>query len=215
MKIRSVFKKLFLPITTALSLTVMVSSCGNVAEQLGSIGGGGLNFDSKERQIIGQARGVGILLGAGTGYAIAKNNNESEIGGVIAGGVAGGVLGDLVGKKQARNARNARLNNDQLKNLLTRARANNKRLADYNRNLKKRVAECRAAEPAKRKQLAKASVREADRAIAKTDKLVSERKKNSVNLVSSQRAQYNRETAKAQSLRGELARSRNSLAGMY
>lgn len=207
-------RKFFVPTALALSATLLVSSCGTTAEQLGSFGSGGLHYDRKEKQIIGQARGVGMLLGAGAGYAIAKNNNKSRLGGALAGATAGGLIGDLVGKKQATKARNARLNNDQLRNLISRARANNKKLADYNRQMRQRIAVIRAADPSKRAQMAKLDRIKADRAIVQTDQLIKERKKDSAQLVSSQRAQYNAEISKAQSLRSELVRNRNTLAGM-
>ncbi len=101
MKLRTIIKKVSLPTAVALVITMTATSCGTTAERIGSIGGGSIKFDSRERQILGQARGVGTVLGAAGGYMVAKNNGKSRLGGALAGASIGGLIGNAAGTSQA------------------------------------------------------------------------------------------------------------------
>lgn len=211
MKLRKLIKKVSLPTTVALMFTITLSNCGTTAEGIGSIGGTSLHFDSKERQILGQARAVGTLVGAGAGYMIAKNNKKNRLGGALAGAAAGGLIGDIIGRGQATKARNARLNNDQLRALIASAKANNRKIAAYNKQTKTRIAKIRAAAPSERSKLAKIERKKADKALADIDALNKKRRADAVKLAPSQRSQYLAVTKQSERERATLAASRNTL----
>lgn len=214
MKLKNIIKKVSLPTAVALVITLTATSCGTTAEQLGSIGGGSIKFDSRERQILGQARGIGTVLGAAAGYAIAKNNGGSRLGGALAGASIGGLLGNAVGTNQANKARNSRLTNTQLRTLLARAKENNRQIAAANRRAKQRIAAARAASASDRSKMARSGRLKADRDIAQVDSFIKKRKAAAVKLHGSQRSQYLAVNREAERERAALLRSRNTLAGM-
>lgn len=216
MKMMKLFRKLSLPIATMLSVTMLLSSCGSTAEGIGGIGQkgtlGGLNYDSKERQILGQARGVGSLIGAGAGAAIANNNGVNPLAGALIGGILGGLGGDAVGKAQANKARNKRLSNDNMRSMISTVRSNNNRLAAYNRKVARRLAEIRKAKSSDRAAMAKAEYSSVNRAVKTTDKRIKQLETTKTSLAGSQAAELNTEIRKAKSERASLAGHRNTLA---
>lgn len=216
MKMMKLFRRLSVPTAALMSLTMLFSSCGDLADGLGSVGGGGqvgeLAYDRQERQILGQARGVGTALGAAAGYAIARNNGGNGLTGALLGGLIGAAAGDAVGKNQANKARQKRLDNNTLRSMIAAARANNARLAAYNRKVARRIAQIRAASKAERASLAKAERISVDRAIQKTDAMIQQREAAKVKLAGSQRAELDREIRIAKSERATLARHRSTLA---
>ena len=209
------FRHLSIPTAAIMSITLLFSSCGDVAEGIGSIGGGGqvgeLAYDSKERQILGQARGVGAALGAAAGYAIARNNGMGGLGGALIGGLIGAAAGDGIGKAQANKARQKRLDNNTLRGMIAAARANNARLAAYNRKVARRIAQIRAANAAERAKLAKSERISVDRAIKKTDQMIQQREATRKKLSGSQASQLAVEIRKAKSERATLASHRSKL----
>lgn len=216
MKIMHIFRHLSVPTAGLLALTMLFSSCGNVAQNIGSIGSRGtvgeLSYDAKEKQILGQARGAGALLGAAAGYAIGRNNSIGGLGGALLGGVIGAAAGDGVGKAQANKAKAKRLDNNTLRSMITSARANNARLVAYNRKVANRIAQIRAAKSSERAAMAKAEKSSVDRAIKQTDTMIQQREKAKTQLAGSQRAELDREIRKAKSERATLARHRTELA---
>ncbi len=216
MKIMTLFRHLSVPTSAAVAVTMMFSSCGDLASGIGSIGGRGqvgeLAYDAQETKILGQARGVGTLVGAGLGYAIARNNGGNGLAGALIGGLIGAAAGDGIGKAQANKARQKRLDNNTLRSMIASARANNARLAAYNRKVAARIAQIRAASAAERAALAKSERISVDRAIQTTDKMIREREATSVKLAGSQRAELDREIRIAKSERATLARHRSTLA---
>lgn len=211
-----IFRGLSLPTAALLSITMLFSSCGQTAESIGSIGGRGqigeLAYDSKERQILGQARGVGALVGAAAGFAIAKNNNKSQLGGALLGGLIGAGVGDAVGRGQANKARQKRLDNNTLRSMIASAKANNARLAAYNRKVERRLAQIRAAKATERAKMASAERKSVDRAIASTDRMIKERETTRSKLTGYQASQLAVEIRKAKSERATLASHRSKLA---
>jgi len=216
MKLMNVFRALSLPTAAILSMTMLFSSCGQTAENIGSIGSGGqvgeLSYDSKERQILGQARGVGALVGAAAGFAIAKNNKKSQLGGALLGGILGAAAGDAIGRGQANKARNKRLDNNTLRSMIASARANNARLAAYNRKVDRRIAQIRAAKASDRAKMARTERKSVDRAIASTDKMIQQRETTRSKLTGSDASQLAVEIRKAKSERATLANHRSKLA---
>jgi len=216
MKIMKLFRRFVVPTAALMSVTMLCSSCGDVADGLGSIGGKGqvgeLAYDAQERKILGQARGVGALLGAAAGYAIDANNGGNGVAGILAGGLIGGLAGDAVGKNQANTARQKRLDNATLRSMITSARANNARLAAYNRKVARRIAELRAANSAERAKLAKSERISVDRAIKSTDTMIQQREATRAKLSGSQASQLAVEIRKAKSERATLASHRSKLA---
>ena len=183
----------------------------------GSAGGtlGGPGYDQQEQRIINQARTVGAVVGAGAGYAIARNNSSndlSRLGGAALGGLVGGLAGDAIGKTQADKARAKRLDNEQVRSLVAATRANNERLVAYNRKVANRIAQIRKAEAAERSALAKAELPAVDRAIKQTDQLIQQREADRSMLAGSERSQLERENRTAKSERAELVSHRNELA---
>ena len=83
MKMMQLFRKLSLPIAAMLSATMLLSSCGSTAQSMGTVGG--LDYDAKEQKILGQARGVGALVGAGAGAVIAKQAGINPLAGALVG----------------------------------------------------------------------------------------------------------------------------------
>ena len=211
-----IFRGLSLPTAALLSITMLFSSCGQTAESIGSIGGRGqigeLAYDSKERKILGQARGVGALVGAAAGFAIAKNNNKSQLGGALLGGLIGAGVGDAVGRGQANKARQKRLDNNTLRSMIASAKANNARLAAYNRKVERRLAQIRAAKATERAKMASAERKSVDRAIASTDRMIKERETTRSKLTGYQASQLAVEIRKAKSERATLASHRSKLA---
>lgn len=198
--------------------TLLVSSCasptGGVAG-FGSSGGtiGPLNYDSQERQIIDQARIGGALVGATAGYLIAKNSGADRLGGAAIGGLLGGLAGDSVGKSQANNAQNARLDNDQLRQAIASARKNNDRLAAYNARVAARIAELRRKSAVERAALARAELKEVDASLSSTQTYTSSRGSAKAKMPPTQASQYasemrrgEREQARLSSYRSELAK---------
>lgn len=210
------FRHLSVPTSAAVAVTMMFSSCGDLATGLGTIGGGGqvgeLAYDAQETKILGQARGVGTALGAAAGYMIARNNGGNGLGGALIGGLLGAAAGDGIGKAQANKARQKRLDNNTLRGMIASARKNNARLAAYNRKVANRIAQIRSANKAERASLAKAERISVDRAIKNTDKMIQQRQATSAKLAGSQRAQLDREIRVAKSQRATLARHRSTLA---
>lgn len=217
MKLMNVFRTLSLPTAAILSMTMLFTSCGQTAEGIGSIGSGGqvgeLSYDAKERQILGQARGVGALVGAAAGYAIARNNKQSQLGGALLGGLLGAAAGNAIGQNQANKARNKRLDNNTLRSMIASARANNARLAAYNRKVDRRIAQIRAAKASDRAKMARTERKSVDRAIASTDKMIRERETTKSKLAGHQADQLAVEIRKAKAERNVLASHRSKLAG--
>ncbi len=197
---------------------MLFSSCGDVAQNIGSIGSRGtvgeLSYDAKERQILGQARGVGTLVGAAAGYAIARNNGIGGLGGALIGGLIGAAAGDGIGKAQANKAKAKRLDNNTLRSMIASARANNERLVAYNRKVANRIAQIRAANSSERAAMARAEKSSVDRAIASTDKMIQQRETTLKKLPSSQANQLAVEIRKAKSQRNVLA-SHSAKLGSY
>ncbi|MFK7910248.1 MAG: glycine zipper domain-containing protein [Akkermansiaceae bacterium] len=216
MKMMKLFRQLSMPTAALTLMTMLVSSCGDVADGIGSIGGGGqvgeLAYDSQERKILGQARGVGTAVGATAGYFIAKNNGMGSGVGALLGAALGAAAGDAIGKNQANKARQKRLDNNTLRGMIASARKNNARLAAYNRKVARRIAQIRSASRAERASLAKSERISVDRAIKKTDQMIQQRQSTSAKLAGSQRAQLDREIRIAKSERATLARHRSTLA---
>lgn len=216
MKMMKLFRQLSVPTAALLSITLLLSSCGNTAQSIGSIGQRGtvgeLSYDAKERQILGQARGVGALVGAGAGYAIGRNNGGNGLAGALIGGLVGAAAGDGIGKAQANKARNKRLSNNDLRTMVSAMRTNNNRLAAYNRKVARRLAQIRAAKASDRAKMAKAEKGSIDRAIASTDKRIKQGEKSKMQLAGSQRAALDREIRTAKSERATLARQRTEMA---
>lgn len=212
------FRHLSVPTAGILALSMLFSSCGDVAQNIGSIGSRGtvgeLSYDAKERQILGQARGVGTLVGAAAGYAIARNNGIGGLGGALIGGIIGAAAGDGIGKAQANKAKAKRLDNNTLRSMIASARANNARLVAYNRKVANRIAQIRAAKSSERAAMAKAEKSSVDRAIASTDRVIQQREKALKKLPSSQAPQLAVEIRKAKSQRGILA-SHSAKLGSY
>lgn len=213
-----IFRHLSVPTAGILALSMLFSSCGDVAQNIGSIGSRGtvgeLSYDAKERQILGQARGVGTLVGAAAGYAIARNNGIGGLGGALIGGIIGAAAGDGIGKAQANKAKAKRLDNNTLRSMIASARANNARLVAYNRKVANRIAQIRAAKSSERAAMAKAEKSSVDRAIASTDRVIQQREKALKKLPSSQAPQLAVEIRKAKSQRGILA-SHSAKLGSY
>ena len=216
MKIMKLFRHLSVPTTAIMSVTLLFSSCGDMAESIGSIGGGGqvgeLAYDSKERQILGQARGIGTAVGATAGYFIAKNNGMGSGVGALLGAAIGAAAGDGIGKAQANKARQKRLDNNTLRSMIASARANNARLAAYNRKVARRIAQIRAASASERSKLAKSERISVDRAIKKTDTMIQQRESAKANLAGPQANQLAVEIRKAKAERNVLASHRSTLA---
>lgn len=216
MKMMKLFRCLSVPTTALLSITLLLSSCGNTAQSIGAIGQRGtvgeLSYDAKEQKILGQARGVGALVGAGAGYAIGRNNGGNGLAGALIGGLVGAAAGDGIGKAQANKARSKRLSNNDLRSMITSARANNARLAAYNRKVARRLAEIRSAKASDRAKMAKAEKASVDRAIASTDKMIKQREASRSKMTSSQASQLAVEIRKAKSERATLASHRSKLA---
>jgi len=209
------FKRLSVPTAALLSISMLLSSCGNTAQSIGSIGQRGsvgeLSYDAKERKILGQARGVGALVGAGAGYAIARNNGGNGLAGALLGGIIGAAAGDGIGKSQANKAKAKRLSNSNLRSMLASARSNNARLAAYNRKVARRLAEIRAAKSTDQAKMARAEKASVNRAIASTDKMIKEREKARSKMTGSQSSQLAVEIRKAKSERATLASHRSKL----
>jgi hypothetical protein len=215
MKIMKLFRKFSLPITAMLSVTMLLSSCGSTAESIGSIGSGsvgGLNYDSKERQILGQARGVGALVGAAAGAAIAENNGVNPIAGALVGGLLGVAGGDAVGKHQANKARNKRLSNDDMRKMIASVRANNQRLVDYNRKVARRIAQIKAAKSTDRSKMASSEYRSVKKAVKDTDKRIASLERTKSSLSGSQRQSFDVELRRAKSQRATLVSHSNELS---
>lgn len=216
MKMMTLFRKISLPIAAMLSVTMLLSSCGSTAESIGGWGQkgtiGGLNYDSKERQILGQARGVGALVGAGAGALIAKNAGVNPIAGALIGGLIGGIGGDAVGKAQANKAKNKRLSNQNMRDMISAVRRNNNKLAAYNRKVARRIAEIRNAKSSERAAMAKSEYRSVNNAIKSTDARIKQMETTLTKLPSSQSSELNREIRKAKSSRSELAGHRTTLS---
>lgn len=196
---------------------MLLSGCATTG---GGYSGGTLGdpgYDQQEQRIINQARGVGAVAGAGLGYAIARNNSSSDasrVAGAAAGALLGGLAGDAIGKSQANQARQARLDNEQTRNLIAATRANNERLAAYNRKVAARVAQIRKAEAAERASMAKAELPAVDRAIKQTDQLIQQREADRSMLAGSERSEMERQNSVARSERAELVSHRNDLASL-
>lgn len=176
---------------------------------------GGLDYDHQERKIINQATGVGAVAGAAAGYAIARNNSSSDasrIGGAALGGLLGGLAGRGIGTAQANKARSVRLDNEQMRNVLAEVRANNDRLAAYNRKVDRRIAEIRKADKEQQAALAKAELGSVDKAIKETDQMIEQNESDATMLAGSQQSELVRENRKAKSQRAELVAHRNELA---
>lgn len=207
------FKFLSVPASITVCVSVLLSSCATT----GGMGGGQLgelDYDYRERQIINQGRAVGAIAGAGAGYAIARNNSSSDgsrIAGALAGGLLGGLAGDAVGKAQANKARELRLDNASMANLIASVRADNARLVAYNQKVARRIAEIRRAESEQRAKLAKAELSSVNRAIKETDKLVDRNESDSSQLAGSQRGELDRENRKIKSQRQVLVSHRDEL----
>ena len=216
MKMMKLFRRLSVPTIALLSVSLLLSSCGNTAQSIGSIGSRGtvgeLSYDAKERQILGQARGVGTLLGAGAGYAIARNNGGNGLAGALIGGLVGAAAGDGIGKAQANKAKSKRLSNNNLRSMIASARANNERLAAYNRKVARRIAQIRAANASEQAKMARAEKTSVDRAIASTDKMIQQRETARSKMTGSQASQLAVEIRKAKSERATLASHRSKLA---
>ena len=209
MKTVKLLKRISAPAMALLTMPLLLSSCGTTAEGIGSIGQGNsvgeLKYDARERQILGQARGIGTLVGASAGYAIAKNNGGNELTGALIGGLLGAVAGDSIGTSQANQARNKRLSNDNLRSMLASARANNAKLAAYNRQVAKRLAEIRAAKASDQAKMARAQRASVKRAITDTDKMIKDREAARSKMTGSQASQLAVEIRKAKSERATLA----------
>jgi len=216
MKMMKLFRRLAVPTTALLSVSLLLSSCGNTAQSIGSIGSRGtvgeLSYDAKERQILGQARGVGTLLGAGAGYAIARNNGGNGLAGALIGGLIGAAAGDGVGKAQANKAKNKRLSNNNLRSMIASARTNNARLAAYNRKVANRIAQIRAASSSEQAKMARAEKTSVNRAIASTDKMIKQRETAKAKMAGPQANQLAVEIRKAKAERNVLAGHRSTLA---
>lgn len=216
MKTLRLFRKLSLPTAAMLSITLLLSSCGSTAEGIGSIGQkgqvGGINYDSQERKILGQARGVGALVGAAAGLAIARRTGVNPIAGALLGGIIGAAGGDAVGKKQANKAKNKRLSNENMKQMISAVRSNNNKLAAYNRKVARRIAAIRSAESSKRASMAKAEYRSVNSAIKQTDSRIKNMETTKTKLSGSQSSQLAVEIRKAKSERATLANHRTILS---
>lgn len=216
MKITQLFRKISLPTAAFLSVTMLLSSCGSTAEGIGSIGQkgtiGGINYDSQERKILGQSRAVGALAGAGAGALIAKRTGANPLAGALIGGIIGTIGGDVVGKKQADKAKAKRLSNDTMKQMIASVRANNNRLAAYNRKVAQRIAAIRNAKSSERASMAKAEYSSVNSAIKQTDKRIAQMEKKKIQLAGSQEGQLTVEIRRAKSERATLAGHRTTLS---
>ncbi len=201
----------------ASAMPLGLTNCGATAESFGGVGTrsavGSIGFDSKERQILGQARAVGSVAGAGIGYLIAKRTGQSRLAGAAIGGLLGGVLGDQVGKGQANTAKNKRLSNQNLQSMIAAAKDNNRKLAAYNRRVAQRIAQLKTKSRAERSQLAKSERKSVDSAIKQTDRIIGDRQATAAKLHGSDRAMLAREIRIAQNHRATLAKQRQALVG--
>ena len=201
----------------ASAMPLGLTNCGATAESIGGVGTrsavGNIGFDSKERRILGQARGVGTAVGAGLGYLIAKKTGHNRLAGAGLGALLGGALGDQVGKNQANNAKRKRLSNQNLRGMIAAAKENNRKLAAYNRRVDRRIAELRSKSRAERGRLARTERKSVDSAIKQTDSLIKSRQVTAAKLHGSDKAMLAREIRIAQNHRATLAKQRQTLVG--
>jgi hypothetical protein len=189
--------------------TLFLSSC---ASQTGTIGD--LSYDAKEQQIINQARAVGAAGGAAAGYLIGKNNDIGGLGGAALGALLGGVAGDAVGKNQAQNAQDVRLNNDQLREAIAITRENNDRLVAYNRSVATRIAEIRRKPKEEQSLLAKAELKDVKVSLKETEEYTDNRKASQAKMPESQASAYATEIRRGEREQTRLAGYRDELQKM-
>jgi len=207
-------KPLSILIAALACVSIFLTGCAATGGGGGMLGGGP-GYDYKEHKIMNQATGVGAVVGAGAGYAIARNNsssNSSRIAGAALGGLLGAGAGRAVGTAQANKARGKRLDNDSMRRLVAETRANNTRLAAYNRKVDRRIAEIRKAEKDKQASLAKAELTSVNRAIKDTDKMIEQNQSSATMLTGTQQDELVRENRKAKTQRDELVAHRDELS---
>ncbi len=207
-----------LPVCFLAAASLFISSCASPSGGIAGMGSSGtigpLSYDGQERQIIDQARVGGALLGATAGYFIAKESGGSRLGGAALGGLVGGLAGDAVGKGQANQAKQARLDNDSLRNAIASARKNNDRLEAYNRKVAARIAELRRKPAAERASLAKAELKDVDNSLKSTQSYTSSRSVAKSKMPPTQASQYASETRRGEREQARLASYRSELAKM-
>jgi hypothetical protein len=189
--------------------TLFLSGC---ASQTGTIGD--LSYDAKEQQIINQSRAVGAVGGAAAGYFIGRNNDIGGLGGAALGGLLGGVAGDAVGKKQAQNAQEVRLSNDQLREAIAVTRQNNDRLVAYNRSVATRIAEIRRKPKEEQPLLAKAELNDVKVSLKETEEYTDNRKASQAKMPESQASAYATEIRRGEREQTRLAGYRDELQKM-
>ncbi|MGJ8657970.1 MAG: hypothetical protein ACSHX6_16095 [Akkermansiaceae bacterium] len=216
-KMRMQKMRVLLVCMLASAMPVGLTNCGATAESIGGVGTrsavGSIGYDSKEKQILGQARAVGAVGGAIAGALLADKLGIKNSEGAILGGLLGGVIGNQVGKNQANNAKNKRLSNQNLQSMIAAAKDNNRKLAAYNRRVDQRIAQLRAKSAAERKQLARVERKSVDNAIKQTDSLIQSRQATVAKLHGSDKAMLAKEVRIAQNHRATLAKQRQTLVG--
>lgn len=201
----------------ASAMPLGLTNCGATAESIGGVGTrsalGSIGYDSKEKQILGQARAGGAIGGVIVGGLLAKKLGLKTSEGAIIGGLLGGVFGNQVGKGQANNAKNKRLSNQNLTSMIAAAKDNNIKLAAYNNRVAQRIAQLKSKSIAERSQLAKSERKSVDSALKQTDTLIKSRQATVAKLHGSDKAMLAREVRIAQNHRATLAKQRQTLVG--
>lgn len=183
----------------------------------GGVGGGEVGvttFDQQETRILNQARAVGAASGAAAGAVLARNSKIGSAGGAAIGLVAGLLAGEIAGRAQANNAKEIRLENDQLRELVAAAKANNDKLAASNRRVAQRIAELRKVGASERSQLAKAELGDVDATLKNVDEMNSSRRNMMASLPKSQANELSAEVRRGESERAKLASYRSELNKM-
>lgn len=216
-KIKIKKMRVLLTCLLASAMPLGLTNCGATAESIGGVGTrsavGSIGYDSKEKQILGQARAGGAIGGAIVGGLLAKKLGLKTSEGAIIGGLLGGVFGNQVGKGQANNAKNKRLSNQNLMSMIAAAKDNNIKLAAYNNRVAQRIAQLKSKSKAERSQLAKSERKSVDSALKQTDTLIKSRQATVAKLHGSDKAMLAREVRIAQNHRATLAKQRQTLVG--
>ncbi len=178
---------------------------------------GGIGYDGQEKRILNEARIGGALVGAGAGALIANATDNNVAAGAALGGLGGLLVGNAVGTGQANKARAVRMDNDSLRQAIASARANNDRLAAYNRKVSQRIAEIKAKPADERQALARAELSSIDNAIEQTHRQTASRQEFVNSIPSDQAGQasaMNTEIRRGQSEVATLTSYRTELSRM-
>lgn len=200
---------------TLVLVSLLVTSCAAPMNGGGGRGTVGVvTFDQQEKKIINQATAVGAVSGAAAGAVLARNSDMGPLGGALIGGVVGGVLGSAVGNSQANQARQLRLENNQLRSLVAATRASNDKIAANNRRIAARLAEIRRAPKEQRSAMAKAELKSVNSSLNNVDSLVSSRRQSLSKLSKTQYGEVSSEVRRGENERAEMVGYRNELSQM-